>query len=105
MVDGSWRRIRCVVEVPVRGTYTEKDLRWAVERLLENGGANLRFRAAQTRTQNVGRAEVKEYDKVIVAQRRAARDAKVFQDARRLLQELGLDITRMETMFLKEEKK
>jgi hypothetical protein len=39
MAEEQWRKLRVVVEVPVRGPYSEKDLRWDVERLV--GGAKL----------------------------------------------------------------
>jgi hypothetical protein len=32
MAEEQWRKLRVVVEVPVRGPYSEKDLRWDVER-------------------------------------------------------------------------
>ena len=33
-MKGEWRTLRVVVEIPVRGEYTERDLTWDVERKL-----------------------------------------------------------------------
>lgn len=104
MTDNNWRRIRVVVEVPVRGSYTEKDLRWAVERCIGSSAIKLSARG-DGRSQAIGRAVVKEYGMVLAAQRRAARDAEIFQEARRTLQSLGVQISRMETLAMREEER
>jgi hypothetical protein len=45
-----WRRLRVVVELPVQGEYSEKDLVYHVSRLV--GGANLRTRPGEQRARH-----------------------------------------------------
>lgn len=66
----NWRRVRVVVELPVSGVLTEKDLRWAVERSLDTVSFN---RAVQDKNRGgyqTGRMEIKEYTRVRGAEER-----------------------------------
>jgi hypothetical protein len=55
----SWRKLRIVVEVPVKGDYTERDLSWDVRRLVCGSQFN-RF----NKNVKFGKVEVKEFNKV-----------------------------------------
>ena len=55
-----WRTVRVVVEVPVRGNYSEKDLVWDVKRVIE-GPLDRRVVRAGVQT---GLVQVKQMNKV-----------------------------------------
>lgn len=65
-----WRKVRVVVEVTVRGELTDRDLRWLVERSLEEVRMDAIMRARLKDVAQFGRTEVKSYSKVIEAERR-----------------------------------
>jgi hypothetical protein len=64
-----WRTVRAVVELPVQGTYSEKDLRWAVLFCLDErmGQVNRRRSADDSK---FGLHRVKEFSRFIKAKRK-----------------------------------
>jgi hypothetical protein len=58
-----WKRVRVVVEVPVLGEYSEKDLAWDIQQLV--GGAKLPRRPAMVGRVKTGRVEVKAMNRVM----------------------------------------
>lgn len=70
-----WKRVRAVVDVPVRAPFgfTEKDLAWAVQRALESDGFWQDRKYLPKEQQPVfGRVEVKEFNRVLTAMKRGA---------------------------------
>lgn len=68
-----WKTVRCVVEVPVLGDYTEKDLSHVVERCMKQmlmPAHDVRLMPTHTRPQ-FGRVRVKGYGRHIGAKRLA----------------------------------
>ena len=70
-----WKTLRVVVELPVSPTadYSERDLRWAVDRLI--GGSKIhaeinRFRFGNATVIETGRARVKQLSRVLAAMKR-----------------------------------
>jgi len=68
-----WRKVRVVVEVPVRGDFSEKDLAWEVKRTTEHAAdfllkRNPPLRLVGHRRQeevSFGRVSVKEFSRVV----------------------------------------
>jgi hypothetical protein len=65
----AWRTLRVVVEVPVEGDYTAKDLAWDVRRCIGDSGGILFRKSLAHSNVKTGRIEVKEYDRVRTAER------------------------------------
>lgn len=91
MSSKTWRRLRVVVEVPVRGnSFSEKDLRFAVQRAVDHS------RPLLSSGDSVGRVEIKGYSSVMKAERRKSPHHESFSEARRLLTELNVRVSRLE---------
>jgi hypothetical protein len=65
----TWRKVRVVVEVPVRGEFTEKDLAWEVKATTEYDAKFLKRRYGLSYRATFGRAVVKEYSRFARAKR------------------------------------
>ena len=61
----TWRTVRAVIEVPTRGDFTEKDLRWTIDRALSRF-----WRERSTKDLQFGTVRVKEYGRHITALKR-----------------------------------
>ena len=64
-----WRTVRAVVEVPVQGDYTEKDLTWDVRSCLEER-MGVTFRRRHANTSKFGTPRVKEFNRFISSKRK-----------------------------------
>lgn len=64
-----WRTVRAVVEVPVQGDYSEKDLVWDVRQCLDERMGQT-FRRRHATTSKYGSPRVKEYGRFAGAEAR-----------------------------------
>ena len=66
MVKSEWRKVRVVVEVPVLGEFSEKDLAWEVKAFTEHNASFLRRWRGIFNRDGVafGRVVVKEFNRV-----------------------------------------
>lgn len=62
-----WRRVRIIVEVPVLGEVTHRDVRWAVESAIERGNLGRQLRATHG-MRSIGRIQVKTASRVEAAE-------------------------------------
>lgn len=66
-----WHTVRAIVEVPVRGNFSEKDLTWAVRRAMNaNGFWQDRKYLLKKQQPIFGQVLVKSFTKVIASTRR-----------------------------------
>lgn len=67
----AWHTVRAIVEVPVRGDFTEKDLTWAVRRAMDTDGFwQDRKYLPKDRQPIFGQVLVKSFTKVIASTRK-----------------------------------
>jgi len=60
----TWHKVQVVVEVPVRGEFSEKDLAWEVKAVTEHNAKFLHHRL-RSRAAVFGRPVVKEFSRVV----------------------------------------
>ena len=71
MTQSRWRTIRAVVEVRVpENTASEKDLVWGVRGVVERNWDQILRRLQQKKNFRMGGIRIKEYSRVVGAQRR-----------------------------------
>lgn len=64
-----WRTLRVVVELPVRGSYTSKDLSWDVRRCLDQQ-LDAVLRTSRASGAKFGVHRTKEYERVVRADKK-----------------------------------
>jgi hypothetical protein len=83
-----WKTLRAVVEIPVRGDFTNKDLRWLVEQACGRGINDVAVRIRATgRVSGVGHLLVKQYSRHLAATRNQSKPGPE-PDYRALLEKL-----------------
>lgn len=64
----TWKKVRVIVEVPVKGNFSENDLTWAVKRAMSQDGFwQDRKYLPKTQQPIFGQVEVKSFTKVMAA--------------------------------------
>lgn len=68
MTHKEFKTLRVVVEVPVRGSFNSKDLRWVVEQACSRGLHDLTARIrAHSKVYSVGRVRILQYNRHLAA--------------------------------------